>query len=307
MSLYELSCDGDLSLLDKVTSAHNQAVKSVAQVNQNGNFHFVSAGKDGLVKFWRMNEDNKITQSAVCKGHTDSVESVCARILENSLLAVSGGWDSVIYCWKTNISELENGIVETDEIRKKRRMELDDSMPSQKSLVPYLQFTEHKDKVSAVAWADPNNPVVVWSGSWDHSIRSWDLFRESQVVTMNGTKVVTSLSSQIESQLIASGHADHVVRLWDAKTGGDSVVKLELKSHDKWVSGVAWSQKDKNILLTSSFDRTIHVWDIRSSLPLFTIPKHEDKILCIGWNHDWTQIISGGADCNLSVSAMDSE
>lgn len=61
---------------------------------------------------------------------------------------------------------------------------------------------------------------VVYTGGWDHSIRSWDVENETNLVTKNCEKVVLDVDYSAHSRLIATGHTDNVLRLWDPRSEG---------------------------------------------------------------------------------------
>jgi ribosome biogenesis protein YTM1 len=72
-------------------------------------------------------------------------------------------------------------------------------------------------------------------------------------------------------------------------------------SHKSWVSSVQWSPSNPFVLASASHDSTIKLWDIRSSLPLYTITAHSkgSKSLCLALTND--RIFSGGSDCDIKV------
>ena len=72
-------------------------------------------------------------------------------------------------------------------------------------------------------------------------------------------------------------------------------------SHKTWVSSVHWSPANPFVLASSSHDGNILLWDIRSSLPLYTISAHSkgSKALCLALTKD--RIFSGGSDCDIKV------
>lgn len=85
-------------------------------------------------------------------------------------------------------------------------------------------------------------PTAVFTSSWDHSIRVWDLERQDCVQTLSGSKVVTCMavsSSQATQQpLVASGHPDHRIRVWDVRVGPEEAAgKRALGACGSWVSG----------------------------------------------------------------------
>ena len=56
------------------------------------------------------------------------------------------------------------------------------------------------------------------TASWDHSIKVWDINRQESLLTLNESRVVTSLGRCHNSDVIATGHPDCTVRLWDMRT-----------------------------------------------------------------------------------------
>merc|ERR1711916_416981 len=112
---------------------------------------------------------------------------------------------------------------------------------------------------------------TLFTGSWDRSIRAWDVVREVCTIKLNGNKVVTAMSHNATSKTIATGHADHLVRLWDSRVTGEAIVKLSLKSHEAWVTDVQWSPTKPHLLASASQDRTVKLWDVRSTVPLHTL------------------------------------
>jgi len=236
------------------------------------------------------------------------VETVSAVNVGSHVVVASGGWDRSVCLWKVNMessdSTEENG--SDSKTVKKRKVSGETQAKLIKLEGPSCAMNEHTDNVSAIVWGGERNPVTLYSGSWDHSLRSWDVTRECCTATLNGNKVVTSLSFSESSQMLASGHADNTVRLWDARAHGDSIVKFELTSHKKWVSDLAWSKTNDHLLVSVSHDNTMKLWDIRAKIPLYSLTPHTSKALCVDWNHSCKQIVSGGADSKLEVHTLDS-
>lgn len=77
----------------------------------------------------------------------------------------------------------------------------------------------HVGAVNAVTF-DTTDSNIVYTGGWDHSIRSWDVEKEANLVTKNCEKVVLDVDYSAHSRLIATGHADNVLRLWDPRSEG---------------------------------------------------------------------------------------
>jgi periodic tryptophan protein 1 len=81
------------------------------------------------------------------------------------------------------------------------------------------------------------------------------------------TDAVMSLSwNPIHKQVIASGSADHTVKLWDVtKASSDNANATTFTHHKNKVQSVAWNPKEGSLLATGSFDRTVAILDARSN------------------------------------------
>jgi WD40 repeat protein len=74
-----------------------------------------------------------------------------------------------------------------------------------------------------------------------------------------------------ESGLVATGHLDGVVRLWDTRCA-DSVASAgataTIDAACGWISGVAFCESAPHILASSSHDGVCRLYDDRSTKPL---------------------------------------
>ena len=43
---------------------------------------------------------------------------------------------------------------------------------------------------------------------------------------------------------------------------------------------VCWG-KEEHQLVSGSYDQTVKVWDVRSTVPLYTLAAHDGKVLCV--------------------------
>lgn len=51
-----------------------------------------------------------------------------------------------------------------------------------------------------------------------------------------------------------------------------------LKSHTQWITALHWHPSNANQLLSASHDKTLKVWDLRASLPLYTLQGHTEGV-----------------------------
>lgn len=160
----------------------------------------------------------------------------------------------------------------------------------------------HVGAVNAVTF-DRANSNTVYTGGWDHSIRSWDVEQQVNLTTKNCEKVVLDVDYSSASKLLATGHSDNTIRLWDPRSEEGTNVKLSLRGHGAWVSSVCWAKNSEFALCSGSYDSTVRVWDIRSKEPLYTVEAEDkskkDKVLSVDWDND--KIISGGEEKQLKI------
>ncbi len=119
----------------------------------------------------------------------------------------------------------------------------------------------HTDTTFALAFSPDGRSLV--SGSWDGTIKQWDL----ESGTLSGGQVTLlwsgwhpngalSVAFAPDGGLLASGGNDATVPLWDLQSG----TPLQTLSHPSPILAVAWSP-DGRLLASGSFDGGIGVWE----------------------------------------------
>lgn len=270
---------------------------------------------------------------AELQGHSGSVQCMDYEAKEAKL--ATGSWDRSIRVWDVEAalgrereqrkaarnSSAGKGETENEEEKasrppsqKKRRTAGDDESvegeseagESEREGPAALVLAGHSNSVSAVQWVGENE---VASGSWDHSIRFWDLPSCVNTETLHSPCSVFAMDnrpvngSSSERDLTLTGHADHVVRLWDKRSTEGMKAKLRFKSHKSCVTALQWHPTNAHLFLSSSHDGSLKLWDIRSHIPLHTVAEaHDDQALCLSWcAHESRLALSGGSDTKLRI------
>jgi Caspase domain/WD domain, G-beta repeat len=153
----------------------------------------------------------------------------------------------------------------------------------------------HAGPVSSLAFSADGRQLV--SGSWDHTLKVWDLMAGT-TKTFKHDRDVLAVAFQPAGQFVASGSEDKTVRLWNLEPNGG----LEKPwKHDAAVSAVAFSP-DGNTLISGSLDGTLKVWNLanRQSLPRL-IPAVGGQVRSLAFHKDNRTVAVGSSDGMIRV------
>jgi len=278
---------------------HSGPVKSIAwiDVNEDGSSAFISGSHDQTLILWSLDSSRtSVDRMHVCRGHAGSVDAVCLN--HDKTRFVSGSWDKSIKVWSAGLDP-EPGTSESDASSKKpKRLKESDDESRLHTRTPLLTLAAHGEGVSCIRWLEDKK---IASSSWDHTIKIWDVETAREEKLIQGTKVFLSISYSHLSRLIAAGSCDRHVRIYDPRSQEGTIVKNSMTHHVGWVSSVAWSPSNENLLLSGSYDSVGKLWDLRStSSPLYNLSGHEDKILDVDWSIP-ELMLTGGADNHLKM------
>ncbi|KAF8585272.1 WD40 repeat-like protein [Ramaria rubella] len=188
------------------------------------------------------------------------------------------------------------------------------------SLDPVL-IGVHEDYARCLA-TSPHQSWVA-SGSFDRTIKLWDLSRTVSPLTTNFSisssntpTPLSTLSLPTPSQkasiyaiaidqfgsLIASGSPERVVRMWDPRSGKRTG---KLVGHTDNIRAIVMSS-DGRYLLTGSADASIKLWSLTTQRCLHTFAHHTDSVWALASQHPSLELFYSGDRAGV-VSRVDME
>lgn len=199
-----------------------------------------SACADSEVSTWDVNSGLRLRRHT---GHDGIVNSVDAYRRGTEVI-VSGSDDATIGLWD----------------------------PRQKGAIDYLETAY---PVTAVAFNDSGSQI--FSGGLEDDVKVWDLRKKAVVETLRGhTDTITSLRLSRDGQSLLSNSMDNTLKVWNVQPFAPedrlvSTFQGAVHGNEKNLLRASWSHDDTRIAAGSS-DRSVMVWDVRTSKILYKLP-----------------------------------
>ncbi|KAH8797323.1 hypothetical protein DL96DRAFT_1788124 [Flagelloscypha sp. PMI_526] len=148
----------------------------------------------------------------------------------------------------------------------------------------------------------PDGKYIV-SGSFDRTVRIWDIVSGTQVRTIKGHMFpVRSVAFSPDGRRLVSGSDDHTIRIWDTESGKEL---QRLDGHSDSVTCTTFSP-DGTRIVSGAADKTIRIWDAESRKVLQTLAGHSYDVSSVDISPDGKHIVSGSFDRTIRIWDMES-
>ncbi|KAM0418719.1 hypothetical protein ACHAPT_012317 [Fusarium lateritium] len=164
------------------------------------------------------------------------------------------------------------------------------------------QLEGHTGDVWSIDFSSNNRNIV--SGSEDRTVRLWNVDTGTNILTLRGQDVVTSVAISPDMQLIAAGLLDKSITIWETATS-TLLTRLEGPGgHQDSVYTIAFSP-DGESLVSGGLDRTIKMWHLGVPLQvkgplqdkcITTMEGHKADVRCVAFTPDGNGLFSGSTD-----------
>jgi len=134
------------------------------------------------------------------------------------------------------------------------------------------------------------------SGSWDGTLRLWDLNTGTTTRNFYGhTKDVLSVAFSADNRQIVSGSRDRSINLWN--TLGQCKFTITEEGHKEWVSCVRFSPNLATPLIVSAgWDKMVKVWNLTHCKLRTNLIGHTGYVNTVTVSPDGSLCASGGKD-----------
>jgi WD40 repeat protein len=129
-------------------------------------------------------------------------------------------------------------------------------------------------------------------------VKLWHLGAPADPLTFAGApRWVCCLAFSPDGAHVVTGHGDHVVRVWEARTGR---CLRELRGHSGWVESVACSPDGRHLAsATAARGREgqpgeIKIWDAATGREVRALTGQRGGILCLAYSPDGKRLAAGG-------------
>lgn len=161
-------------------------------------------------------------------------------------------------------------------------------------------LTGHQRHVMSVCFSPDSRRLA--SGSWDTTIKIWDVKRREEIRTLTGhAEHVESVDFSPDGRRLVSGSRDLTARIWDVDSGREL---LKFSGHNGFVVSVKFSVDGRQII-SGGRDNVIRVWDAESGKEVRTLHGHTAYITCLDVHPNGRWIASGARDDTIRLWDVD--
>ncbi|MGB8982423.1 MAG: WD40 repeat domain-containing protein [Anaerolineales bacterium] len=160
----------------------------------------------------------------------------------------------------------------------------------------------HTDLVPALVMTPDSKQIV--SGSWDKTIKIWDLSSGGLLHNIQGNSgAVYALAMTPDGQQVISGNKDGTVKVWDLSSGR---LLHNLEGHTGGAQAVAVTADGQKIV-SGGWDAAVKVWDLSSGRLLHNFRKPSGGVSTVATTPDGQRIVSGSHDRTIRVWDLSGE
>jgi periodic tryptophan protein 2 len=243
------------------TLSISQAAIQTIAINSTGAWIAFGSEKLGQLLVWEWKSEGYILRQ---QGHYSQVNTLCYTADGQTI--ITGGEDGKVKLWNTSTGFC------------------------------FITFPQHTAPITGVSYCASNN--IVLSSSADGTVRAFDLLRYKNFRTFTSPQPTQFTSCAVDATgeiVIAAAHDPFEIYIWSVQTGKLLDV---LTGHEGPISCLALSSS-LSLLASSSWDKTVRIWDIFNNKGCIETFSHSSDVLCCAFRGDGAELCCATLDGQL--------
>jgi WD40 repeat protein len=161
----------------------------------------------------------------------------------------------------------------------------------------------HSNWVTGVAFTADGKHLA--SGSWDQSVKMWDVSTGLPVRTVGSElQFVQALAASRDGRYLAAENSRDTVTVWDAASGEVlHAFPTDRPIHgvgNNWVYSIAFSPDDR-VLASGIGDKTVRLWDVQTGQTIRDLTAGRRSVLYVAFSPDGRYIATGGTEKSIII------
>jgi WD40 repeat protein len=154
-------------------------------------------------------------------------------------------------------------------------------------------------------WHALTQPAMLWqfsggarlAASAGNHLTIWDVVSGRPLAVLPQSSWITTLAFSPDALLLATGHDDGMVRIWDIVAGR---LADEWLAHPSPLSALAFNREGTE-LATAGEERTICLWRADTAELQIALAGHTDRVPALAWHPGGNRLYSAGWDTTVRV------
>ena len=239
------------------------------------------------------------------EGHATNKTVFGVAVSTDGHLIATSGEDTTVRIWDTHSGQLLHTLEGHTGTVYTVAFSSDGNLLSSASLDGTVRLwdvrsgaTQHvflHERATVCAFSPSGNRLA--TGAWDGSVKMWDLREGATLYTVRPhNDICCQIVFAADGTFIATFSSDFTVKTIDADSGA---LRTSMRGHKLFVIDGAFLTNDR--LVSTGYDRTIRIWDVRSGLQLAQMIGHEQTIRWLDVSPDQRWIVTCSYDGTVRV------